>query len=1462
MKYSLLSLLLILPFLANSQSVDTAQVPVWIDMMQDPDANFYETQRAFERYWEDRERSRGDGWKIFKRWEWFWGQRIDENGNLPAPDATINAYTEWEIAYNQSMQGTESVNGDWEEVGPRFKPQNGTGQPNGNGRLNYIAFHPTDTNVMYVGSPSGGFWKTDNYGSSWQTTTDGLPTLGVSSILVNYNNPDIIYIGTGDRDANDAPGLGVYKSLDGGETWFVSNTGMGNRSVGQMLMHPTNPDHILAATSGGVYRSTNGGSSWTQESPNANFKDMRYKPGSADTVYATETSSGANFWRSTDGGDSWTMITAGLPSSAQRYAIAVTEDNPEVVYLLRSISSAYGGVFKSTNGGTSFTTQSTTPNLLTWNENPPATGGGGQGWYDLCIAADPNDENVVYVGGVNIHKSTDGGVTWDCAAHWVGSATAASVHADHHWFEYSPLDGRLYNCNDGGLYYTEDGGTTWPEISDSLGIAQIYRIGVSANTNELVFNGYQDNGSALWDANIFRTERGGDGMECIIDPSNDDIMYASVYFGNIARSFDNGVSFGGFANTNVISESGAWVTPYIVDPSNPQTMYIGYKNVWRTTDAYAGSPTFEAISNSLAGSNNTNMRQLRLAKLNANQLYAVRSDNRLFRSDNVQAATPTWTDLTGFLPGGAHIADVETSPFDSNTVWIIRSNQVYASANNGTSWTNITGNLPGVSKNCMVADPYSAGGLYIGTDVGIYYTDDSLSNWIPFNDGFPSSAEVTELEIYHEAGNWTGSRLRAATYGRGLWESDLYDPGTNQPLAFMDISMDSTDICTPDTITLSNNSAYGVDSLHWTITPAANVSFVNGTNANSSIAQVVMNDIGSYDVSLYVENVNGSDSVTILDAIEVSGGISLPFYEDFEDNNPCSTGGCETFCNSYDWVNISNTIDDTDWRTDFGGTPSGGTGPSVDFDPGTSTGNYMYIESSWCLLQEAYLESPCISLDQLNAPEIKFAYHREGWAAWMQSLELEILSNGTWTNINTITGVQGSAWQLDSIDLSAYVGENVKLRFIGTTGAEWQADMAIDGISLTAAPEADFTANDTTPCIGQSVGLMDASTQSPTSWTWTITPNTFNYVAGSNAGSQNPQVAFNANGVYTVTLQAGNAYGNDNTTKTSYIVVDNPDATLASTALNNTYCPEDTAFVYAPAGMDFYHFKRNNILFQQGYEDTAMIVAPQDGDLIEVTVTDSQGCMSTDTLTLHLHDSPTSVLTSSESDLEICDGDTVVFTNNGNLIVQHGFLLQGVLQQEDSVNTWTTDQLIDGDSIVVEIVDENGCEGYSNGLTMTVLPLPPTPTIQLIMDSLQCMFPADLYRWYHDDTTAIIANNRFPKQGDGNYRVRIFEGGCWSDWSDPFIIAGLEGEAYFTMRAYPSPARDVLNLRMTNVPVSGDATFTVYDMQGKQLLMEEHFIGNQTELSLNIAHLSAGVYHLSVQRGDERIGISFIKEIR
>lgn len=1432
---------------------DTADYPYWIEMMQDQDANFFETQRAFNRYWEGRAIEKGSGWKVFKRWEALMESRVNADGSRPDPALNRDEYLAFKAQEQTFSSGNRSTIGDWTELGPITMPANGTGQPNGLGRLNNIAFHPTDANYILVGAPAGGLWKTTNGGSSWTTNTDDLATLGVSSILIDYGTPNTQYIGTGDRDGGDAPGLGVYKSTDGGANWNTSNTGMGNKTVGAMVMHPTNSQIILATTNDGIFKTTNAGSAWTQTAPNLDhYKDIRYQPGNPNIVYSTAQ---GDFYRSTDGGDSYVQITSGLPSNCTRYSIGVSPANSNYVYLLGAVGSTFLGFYRSTDGGLTFTQQSNSPNILNWSTT--GTGTGGQAWYDLCLAVDPNDANTVYTGGINIWKSTDGGVNWTISAHWVGNSTIPSVHADHHWLEYSPVDGRLYNCNDGGLYYSDDGGNTWPEISSGLAISQLYRIGQSATNADLIINGYQDNGTAIYDGG-WRTEIGGDGMECIVDPTDENYLYGSLYFGAIRRSTNNGLNFGNLAGQNVngITESGAWVTPFMLHEDDPNTMFVGFKNVWRSTNVKAGTGvTWTKISDNLAGNNSQNCRDLKQSRANSDKLYMARHDSKFFRTDDCMAATPTWIDLTSSLPNNADVIDIETHPYLPNVVYIIQSNRVYVSTNSGASWTEITGNLPGGYKGCMVLDQYSHEGLYVGTDAGVYYTDSTQANWVSFDDGMPVSSRINELELYYDPQNFNQSRIRAATYGRGVWSSDLYALTTIAPLANFQADITEPSLCDQDTVTLGDYSAYIPNSWLWTITPST-FTYVNGTNASSQVPQLVFQQSGNYTIKLVVSNAIGSDSITKNNYITANGGIPPTYLEDFESFADCGTNNCTQSCGMMlDWINQPNgSADDIDWRPHFGTTPSGTTGPTVDYIPGTATGIYLYTEASFCFDNTALLESPCLDLTESTDARLRYAYHMDGFS--MGELHFDVKDNGTWDQdiAPFKTGDLGAPWNTDSLDLSAYQGKHVRVRFRGITGPNYSSDMAIDGIGLVAAPLADFAADDETPCLDQAVTLSDLSSQNPTGWAWSIAPNTFNFLNGTNANSQHPQVEFTSEGTYSISLISTNQYGSHSVVKSNYVTVAHPNATISSN-VGNDLCLGDSASFAGPVGYVNYAFNWNGGIIQNGGANQWDGVNFLNGDVIFISITDSNGCISeSDTLNMVVYPLPQPVLQSSDDDDELCSGDPISFTET-NGAAQFDFYADTTLMQSGPSNQWTTDSLQDGESVSVFVIDSNGCEGTSNAIATTVLPTPMQPSVALNLgqDSLNAVSGGTFFTWYLGDSLLPYKGAVIPWVGYGVYSAVAHGGECISDttyfdWgSTGFQLGGSP----FKMNVFPNPSRGSFNLKLEGLQ-GEQVEVMVTDASGRTIYARKlGELSNAYNHAIDLEGVGSGLFQLEVRVGKE-----------
>ena len=352
-------------------------------------------------------------------------------------------------------------------------------------------------------------------------------------------------------------------------------------------------------------------------------------------------------------------------------------------------------------------------------------------------------------------------------------------------------------------------------------------------------------------------------------------------------------------------------------------------------------------------------------------------------------------------------------------LFIALGNDIYESNDSGASWANTSGSLPNISLNTIVIDRTSTvDAMYVGMDVGVYYKDNNMADWIAYSSGLPN-LEVTELEIQY-ATEVCENQLFGATYGQGLWKSDLKDPGNIAPVACFEA--ESTNGCLGSSFIINDFSAFAPTGWTWTIMPAT-FNYVGGTNANSQNIEVEFTAAGMYTVELTTTNATGNDTENKASYINVENAVlASTLNDDFEGEALCSTAtDCATTVCALSgvWTNLTNGTDDNiDWRVDDGGTPSGGTGPSVDYNPGTATGNYLYLEASGgCTAQTAILETSCISLD-VNY-DFELGYHMEGTA--MGSLHVDLYSSGTWTNdiVTPISGNQGSNWNLLTLDFIA-----------------------------------------------------------------------------------------------------------------------------------------------------------------------------------------------------------------------------------------------------------------------------------------------------------------------------------------------------------------------------------------------------------------------------------------------------------
>lgn len=715
--------------------------------------SFFEMQKNFEEYWSGKTIERGKGWKQFKRWEWYWKDRVDSLGHFP-PAGMVRS--EMDAFKRNNKPGKRNIQANWQSEGPSFT----IGGYAGIGRMASFAFDPTNSNTLYAGAAGGGLWKSTNGGNNWVATTDDLASIGVSGIAVHPTTPSTIYIATGDGDAGDNFSVGVLKSTNGGASfsttglnWSTSNV----RLIRRLLMDPDSPDILIAATSNGIYRTTNAGANWTQVRT-GNFYDLEAKPGaSANTWYASTSNA---IWRSTDDGVTWTSMQT--ISGANRIALAVTAANAAYVYALASKSSDNGllGVYRSTTSGASasFATMSTTPNLLGWASN--GSDAGGQGWYDLIITADPANAETVYVGGVNTWKSTNGGTSWSIKNHWSGATGIQTVHADKHVFEWQGTV--LWEGNDGGLYRTPDGGTKWEHKTNGMVISQIYQLGVG-QTSPVVITGLQDNGTKMMNSNgVWFDELGGDGMDCKVNKTNHNIMYGSLYYGDISRTTNGGANWTNVSNNIPNTPQGGWVTPFDLVPQNNTSIVAAFQEVFKSTNQ---GTSWTSIGTVAQVSSNTKSL-LAIAPSDSSYIYTGFGGFTMYKTTN---GGTTWTSHAVGINSASDIAVHPTIP---STLWIVgrnftSGNKVLKSTDAGATWTNVSLNLPNIPVSSVVYQAGSNNGIYVGTDGGVFYKDDNMASWELFSDGLPN-VEITDLEI-----DYTNQMLYASTYGRGVWKTEL-----------------------------------------------------------------------------------------------------------------------------------------------------------------------------------------------------------------------------------------------------------------------------------------------------------------------------------------------------------------------------------------------------------------------------------------------------------------------------------------------------------------------------------------------------------------------------------------------------------------------------------------------------------------------------------------------------------------
>jgi len=819
---------------------------------QNSGKNYFEIKKEFEEQWKDKEAPKGSGYKPMARWIHNMKNRIDASGDL-SKSGPKRSYEEYQKFLQDNPTAKQIITAapsattaNWTALGP-FGSATGTGA----GRLQCVRFHPSGTGTIYVGAAAGGLWKSTNNGSTWSTTTDQIASLGVADVAIDPTSPNIMYIATGDFDGaptgytgGDSKSVGVLKSIDGGNTWNTTGltwTTSQSRFISKLLINPLNTVEVFAFTSVGIYRTRNSGTTWTLVS-SGYYRDGEYKPGDTTTIYAAN---GSSVFRSINGGQTFANVPAFSSSGLNQIRIAVTAADPNYLYIVGTSSTdAFGRLVRSTNSASTFSTMSTTPNIL----------GGTQGWYDLSLAASPTNKDEIVVGGIDIWRSTNGGTTWNQRTFGYGGGPY--VHPDQHDAIYENGT-TIWLAHDGGVDRSTNNGSTWSNLNGNMNISEPYYLGVSATSSTKIVAGLQDNGSIVYNGTTWFQGKGGDGMDCFVDWNNPNIVIASSQNGGHGRSTNGGTSFSNIVTG--LSGTADWVAPICQDPNVSTTYYAGRQHVFKTTNSGASWSQLGSLGSS------GNVLFINPAPSSTNVIYAARATN-IYKTTDGGAS---WSSITAGIPvGSSQITDIDVDNTNSNNVYVTISgyssgNKVFYSTNGGLTWTNYSAGLPNLPVNCIVFKKNSPGAVYVGMDYGVYYRELSMSSWIPYSTGLPN-VWVNDMEIFYPTG-----KLRAATFGRGMWETDLYSqPGVVQNAFY---STTSNIICVGRSFSFSDDSSNAPTSWSWT--------FSGGNPGTSSVKNppsITYTALGAYPVTLVSTNSVGASAPYTTTVYVINTPTSVP----------------------------------------------------------------------------------------------------------------------------------------------------------------------------------------------------------------------------------------------------------------------------------------------------------------------------------------------------------------------------------------------------------------------------------------------------------------------------------------------------------------------------------------------------------------------------------------------------------
>jgi photosystem II stability/assembly factor-like uncharacterized protein len=783
------------------------------------------------------------------------------------------SYHRWLDEEQRRRSHTETGNG-WVSLGPS----------NGAGRTTAVAPHPSIAGTLLVGAASGGVWKTTDHGATWRPLTDGLSDLSVGALVYAPSNPEVVYLGSGEAGLGSffVPGIGLLRSSDGGETWFLPQP---SEVVAEQFfaisVDPRDEDRLLAATENGLYATVDGGLTWDYRLGHPELfgiTEVIRSSSDPDRMWAapwcfSQCPEGlGRVMRSADGGVTWQRADQGLPDGVfnnpvlNRVALTVAASDPRVLYVALNTSdyTPQGpavAIFRSPDGGD------------TWNQTAdPGPYLLAQGWYDNAITVHPDDPDLVVAAGVWYVRSTDGGASWTtldpiAAGDWMGTDTLP--HVDGHAFAWQNDD--LWLGCDGGVWYSVDAGATWTERNETLVTRQYYGVDIDPIRTDRVLGGTQDNktnlrlgpGTADWEWVL-----DGDGFDCAINPLIPDLVYGTIYGTLIFRSYD-----GGFVWENISPGTGGdanpFKTPLTMRSERPWQLFTGSSRVWQSDDA--GS-TWTALETEVAGGEWSSLvvRSVAVTPLDPQRIMIGKGTEVYTSSD----AGATWRATKM----ASNVNSVAISPFDTDLAVACLARtpdgepQVRRTTDGGLSWHGADTGLPPFAVQVARWDPNDEATLYAGTDVGLYRSTDSGVSWSLLGDGLPA-VSVHDLRVAED-----GTRVVMASHGRGMWQLELAEP-VGQPPSVTMAGPDTAVIGEPVTYTATATDPDGdVLTIRWL--HSDDWQLLDGPSGTGSVASTLEHGFASGGRFLVAANAVDATARTGFDSLVVTA---------FEPGESCET---------------------------------------------------------------------------------------------------------------------------------------------------------------------------------------------------------------------------------------------------------------------------------------------------------------------------------------------------------------------------------------------------------------------------------------------------------------------------------------------------------------------------------------------------------------------------------------------